>query len=196
MAARRVRSARLVMGARCERPMRGIVCALALFFILGLSSAAAFAAEQVETVDTDKDGKPDEWRYSEGGVLVRIERDRDHNGTHEVRILIKEGKPEYSEVDRNGDGRPDLIRFYEGGKPQKEQADLNFDGKMDAWTYYKEGFKDLLIMDKNFDGKPDAWFYYAQVGLKLVGGRVDDNFDGKIDRSFGQVPKEETRQPW
>ena len=160
-------------------------------------SHPAFAEEQMQAVDTDKDGKPDEWRYSEGGKLVRVERDRDHNGTREVRVLIKDEKPTYSEVDRNGDGRPDLVRFYEGGKPQREQADLDFDGKPDAWTYYnKDGFKDLLIMDKNHDGRPDAWFYYTQAGLKLFGGRMDDDFDGKADRTFGQVPKEETRQPW
>lgn len=153
-------------------------------------------AETVETVDTDKDGKPDEWKHFEGKDLTRIERDRDHDGNREIKIWMKEGKPERSEVDRNGDGTPDLVRFLKEGKPLREQADLNFDGKLDAWSYYKEGVKDFMIMDKNHDGQPDAWFYYGQGGLKLIGGRVDEDFDGKTDRSFGAFPQEETRKPW
>ena len=108
----------------------------------------------------------------------------------------KDGKPERSEVDRNGDGVPDLVRFLKEGKPEREQADLNFDGKLDAWSYYKEGVKDFMIMDKNYDGRPDAWFYYGQGGMKLIGGKVDQDFDGKPDRTFGAVPEEEKRQPW
>jgi len=167
-----------------------------LIFCLLFFPVAAFAAETTEAVDTDKDGKPDEWRVSENGVLVRIERDRDHDGKREIRILMKEGKPERSEVDRNGDGVPDLVRFLKEGKPAREQADLNFDGKLDAWSYYKEGVKEFMIMDKNHDGQPDAWFYYGQGGLKLIAGKVDEDFDGKPDRAFGALPKEETRGPW
>jgi len=167
-----------------------------LLFACVLQSFPAFAAETVEAVDTDKDGKPDEWKYSEGGVLVRVERDRNHDGKPEIKIWMKAGKPERSEVDRNGDGTPDLVRFLQAGKPLREQADLNFDGKLDAWSYYKEGVKDLMIMDKNYDGQPDAWFYYGQGGLKLIGGKVDEDFDGKSDRSFGAFPKEEDRKPW
>ena len=167
-----------------------------LLFACALQSLPAFAAETVEAVDTDKDGKPDEWRYSEGKELVRVERDRNHDGKPEIKIWMKAGKPERSEVDRNGDGTPDLVRFLQEGKPLREQADLNFDGKLDAWSYYKEGVKDLMIMDRNYDGQPDAWFYYGQGGLKLIGGKVDEDFDGKIDRSFGAFPKEEKRKPW
>ena len=75
------------------------------------------AAETTEAADTDKDGKPDEWRISDGGKLVRIERDRDRDGKREIRIWMKDGKPERSEVDRNGDGVPDLVRFLKEGKP-------------------------------------------------------------------------------
>ena len=125
-----------------------------------------------------------------------IERDLDKDGRPEVKIFMKGGKAERSEVDRNGDGKPDLVRFMKEGRPEREQADLNFDGKPDAWNYYKEGVKEFTIMDKNFDGKPDAWFYYGQAGLKLVGGRVDEDFDGKPDKSFGVLPEKEERRPW
>ena len=158
------------------------------------------AALREEPRDNDKDEKPDEWRIFDGDRLVRIERSRDAKGQPAVVIFFNQvgGKdvPIRSEVDRNHDGTPDLIRFYKEGKPDHEQADLNFDGKPDAWAFYKDGVKDLMIMDKNHDGKPDAWFYYGQGGLKLSGGRVDEDFDGKIDRTFGTVPEKETRRPW
>ncbi len=163
-----------------------------------------FAAQtREEAKDTDSNGKPDEWRVylpagrqGEGESLVRIERDRDGDGRREVVVFMEAGKPVRSEVDRNGDGRPDLIQFLKNGMPERGQADQNFDGKPDAWTFYKEGTKDFLIMDKNFDGRPDAWFYYGQAGLKLVAGKIDENFDGTIDRSFGALPADESRQPW
>ena len=176
------------------KPFR-VFCALVLAAV-SLRPAPAVAAETVQAADTDKDGKPDEWKYFEGSVLVRVERDRNGDGTREVKIWMKEGKPERSEVDRNGDGTPDLVRFQQAGKPVREQADLNYDGKPDAWSYYKEGVKDFMIMDKNYDGRPDAWFYYGQGGLKLIAGKVDEDFDGKPDRTFGSFPKEESRQPW
>lgn len=163
-----------------------------------ISLSPVFAAPQprTEAKDTTQDGKPDEWRFYEEDKLIRIERDRDGDGKREVRVYFTEGKPSRSEVDRNSDGRPDLVRFMEQGRSVRDQADLNFDDRLDAWTYYKENLKDLMIMDKNYDGQPDAWFYYGQGGTKLIGGRVDENFDGKADRTFGAIPEREERKPW
>lgn len=171
-------------------------------------------AERVEPADTDNDGKPDEWKIYQGDLLVRMERDRDKNGKVEVWVYYeqytvppKEGeeggqprtstRPLRSEVDRDGNGTVDQVRWMKEGRPDRELADLNLDGKPDAWVYYnKQGVKELMIMDKNHDGRPDAWFYYGQGGTKLVGGKVDEDFDGTPERMFGQVPPEETRQPW
>jgi len=161
-----------------------------------IPSSPVVAEERVESKDTKGNGKPDEWRYYEGNTLVRIERDLKGDGRHSVKIYFDHGKPIRSEVDRNGDGKPDLIRFFKDGKPDREQADINFDGKWDSWVFYKNGVKDLMIMDKNHDGQPDAWFYYDQTGLKLIGGRVDENFDGKKIKTFGSVPEKEDRKPW
>jgi hypothetical protein len=30
----------------------------------------------------------------------------------------------------------------------------------------------------------------------MIGGVVDENFDGVPDRTFGSVPEKEERQPW
>ena len=167
-----------------------------LFFAVVFSASLALAAERVEKADTNKDGKPDEWKYYQGDQLDRIERDGDYDGKPEIKLWMKKGKPDRSEVDRNGDGKPDLTRFMEDGKPVREQGDLNFDGKLDVWSYYKGTDKDFMIVDKNYDGRPDAWFYYGPRSLKVIGGKMDEDFDGKIDKSFGAFPEEEKRQPW
>ena len=169
-------------------------------FFLGLPNflcapSAVYAAERVEQKDSDSDGTPDEWKIYDGDRLVRIEKDRDKDGRREAVIFIEQEKPVRAEVDRNRDGRADMIRLYVAGKPEKERFDQDFDGRWDVWVFYKEGVKDLMIRDKNFDGKPDAWFYYAESGSKVVGGRVDGDFDGTPERVFGAVPEKETRQP-
>lgn len=189
--------------------------ALAAWLILLLAGTGALGQgeERVEPADTDQDGRPDEWKIYRGDLLVRMERDRDKNGKPEVWIHYeqytvppKEGekdappraatRPLRSEVDRDGNGTVDLVRWMREGRPDRERADLNLDGKPDAWVYYKEGIKDLMIMDKNHDGRPDAWFYYGEGGTKLSAGKVDEDFDGKTERVFGQVPLDEARAPW
>ena len=52
-----------------------ILCALLL--VGGLALSAGAAEERVEELDTNKDGKMDEWRFYEGQNVVRIERDRE-----------------------------------------------------------------------------------------------------------------------
>ena len=141
------------------------------------------------------------WVISFGGMAVAQEEreavDRNGDGVPEAWLVEEGDKPVRSEVDRNGDGKPDLIRFLKEGQPQREQADLNFDGKPDAWSYFTaSGAKSLMIQDKNDDGKPDAWFYYDPTGLKLIGSRLDEDFDGTPDRTAGAVPQEETRRSW
>ena len=171
-----------------------------IFFSMVLSIALcalpAAAEERLEPKDTDSDGKPDEWRVYAGDRLIRVDRNRNRDGAPEIHIFMEADKPVRAEVDRNNDGKPDMFRSYVNGKPDKEHFDLNFDGKPDAWVFYKEGSKDLVIRDKNLDGKPDTWFYYGESGIKTIGGKADENFDGVVDKTFGSVPEKESRVPW
>ena len=144
-----------------------------LVFLLFFSCPAAVQSTQrIESKDTNGDGRPDEWVIYDGETPVRIERDRDGDGRREVVILLEAGKPVRSEVDRSGDGKPDLVQYFKKGKPVREEGDLNF------------------------DGKPDAWFYYDRAGIKMIGGKVDEDFNGTVDRTFGAVPQEEKRTTW
>ena len=173
------------------------VLSAAIFLSITPSAVNAAEPERKEALDTDKDGKPDEWRYYQGKALIRIERDKDHNGRVDIWLYVKDGKTDRAEMDRNGDGKSDMERLMMiDGKTDRERADLNFDGKWDAWSFYKNGIKESMIMDKNYDGRPDAWFYYAPNGIQILGAVMDDNHDGKPDRTIGTVPEGETRQPW
>jgi len=156
---------------RNDLRFRFLSALLGLLLVGGFGTSAA--EERAEALDRDGDGRPEVW----------IHRD-------------ESGKPIRSEVDRNGDGRPDLTRYLaDGGLPQREEADLNFDGRLDAWSYYEVGSKRLMWLDKNGDGEPDARFYYGPDGIQLIGGEMDEDFDGVPDRSFGAVPPEESRRP-
>jgi len=121
------------------------------------------AAQSVEEVDRNRDGKTDIWRYLEDGVLTR------------------------SEVDSDYDGKIDFWAYYKDGKTLRQEIDRNNDGRRDAWAYFEEGVKVRQEVDSNHDGKVDTWFYY-KLG-KLCGRAVDTDFDGKIDEVLGEVPR-------
>lgn len=147
------------------------------------------AAERVEAKDTDRNGTLDEWRIYEGERLIRVERDRDGDGRREVVIFVKENRAVTSTLDRNGDGRTDLFRRYSPqGLPESDEADLDFDGRTDYWVWYTQGLKTVAAQDRNKDGEPDAWFFYDGLTLRVVGGAIDEDGDGRYERRWGSVP--------
>ena len=166
--------------------------------------------QRVETKDTDKDGKPDQWITWEGKKPVHFENDRDRDGKPDVWAdysysVGKDGKEEvrgFVSADRNHDGKKDFWRLEYNHLIVREWGDLNFDGKTDMWIRYTgDGRKQWVVMDKNFDGKPDLWTYYGEKGegrfdpnmpgmVQPLAVDVDENFDGKSDRVAGSMPKE------
>ncbi len=67
---------------------------------------------KVIALDTNHDGKPDQWQYYENGQIVR------------------------TEADTNFDGVVDEIGYYKDGKLVKVEKDSDYDGKMDRWVEY------------------------------------------------------------
>lgn len=86
-----------------------------------------------EEWDTDYDGKVDETRHFEGGIIVRSERDR------------------------NNDGRPDVMRYYKEGKLERKETDTNGDGQVDRWEYFQGRVLDRVGVDRDHDGSVDSW---------------------------------------
>jgi len=123
-------------------------------------TGARKAAQAVEEMDRNGDGRTDIWRYLENGVLIR------------------------SEVDSDYDGKIDFWAYYKNGKTERQEIDRNNDGRRDAWAYFEQGVKVRQEVDTNHDGRIDAWFYYKQG--KLCGRAVDSDFDGKIDKVLGE----------
>jgi len=121
--------------------------------------------ERVEELDNNSDGIIDVRKYFEGNMLKR------------------------AELDKDGDGEAEIISYYENGVPITQEADLNNDGNPDTWAYFKDGIKVKQEMDKNHDGKKDAWFYYSGTGIDIKGSKIDEDFDGVVDKVIGDVPE-------
>ena len=80
----------------------------------------------------DRDTRPDEIGYYEGGVLVRKERET------------------------NNDAKIDTWSYYEGGKLVREERDSTGDGYVDQWWTYANPDCAKVVSDGDGDGKPEA----------------------------------------
>ena len=115
--------------------------------------------------------------------------------------------PREISVDRNKDGQPDYWRREVGGVPQQEWGDNNYDGRPDTWVFLApNGRRQWAVLDKNADGRPDYWFYYGAGGegrqpqttpgiINPLAGEMDEDFDGKPEKVFGDFPKERPSLP-
>lgn len=64
--------------------------------------------------------------------------------------------------------------------PLDEGLDLNMDGRVDVFYEYDDTTVHELT-DKNFDGKIDESMQYSIDTDILIGGKVDENFDGYLE---------------
>lgn len=111
-----------------------------------------------QDLDVTWDGKIDLWRYfGDDGQVTKEEWDTDYDGkvdevrTFEAGVIVK------SERDRNNDGKPDVVRFYKGGVLERKEVDGNNDGQPDRWEYYSGRVLDRVGVDKDHDGTVDTW---------------------------------------
>jgi hypothetical protein len=111
-----------------------------------------------QTLDADRDGKPEEIRYLEP----------------RSRLLIR------AEQDRNFDGTIDTWNTYVNGAIAVRVIDDDGDGKSDEWERYSEGRMNARTIDRNHDGVRDTFYRYE--GEYLVEKSEDANDDGTIDR--------------
>jgi hypothetical protein len=128
-------------------------------------SKCSETGKNVVTADTNRDQKPDVWKYFQ---TVDI-------GGQKTDVLT------CKQVDLNYDGKIDLVTYYDdkGAQITMDEADLDFDGKFDMTVYYVNGKKVREELDTNFNQQPDVWKYYENE--KLVRIERDTNGDGKVD---------------
>ena len=97
---------------------------------MALFSGSAEAAEKMQALDNDHDGKPDTWV-----------------------VPGEDGKPKAIGYDQHKDGKPDHWVYQRAGKIYKREWDRNFDGKPDFRTLEKDGRLLEKQYDDNFDRK-------------------------------------------
>lgn len=114
------------------------------------------------SVDRNSDGKPDRFEhYDAQGVIQKVELDTDGDGKVDEWIFYEKGVAVRGEKDVNKDGKPESKLFYdEKGILVRTETDSTGDGKIDEWVYYTSGVPVKAEKDTNADGKVDTWLNY------------------------------------
>jgi hypothetical protein len=122
-----------------------------------------FAASP-EAIDTNNDGKPDQWVRVDSEGVTSIETDRDFDGEVEYFLKFdKEGDKIYEELDFNNDGLMDDYYFYKNGALKRREIDSNYDQKIDIWVYIVEGaYIEKYERDTDYDGTVDVVEDYGE----------------------------------
>jgi hypothetical protein len=129
--------------------------------------------------DSNSDGKIDTRAFMEGRRLLRIEIDRNNDGSADRFEFYGEAPPERvdpnspagrAEIERveesNGpDGRQITRReFYDRGELARVEDDSNNDGRLDRWELYERGILSRIDMDENGAGFPTRRLVYRRDG--------------------------------
>lgn len=97
-----------------------------------------------EGVDTNKDGKVDDFYYYDGEILLKEEIDTNYDEKPDLWVLFEYGtnnsfKGCVIEKDNNFDGKPDEWHYSdEKRRIIRKEKDLNFDGKVDEIKNFKK----------------------------------------------------------
>ena len=149
--------------------MKRLFLTISLLFIL----LPNVNAEEVRGIDTNGDNQADQWFFTKGPDLVKLEEDFDFDGIVDKRALF----------------------FYKNGQKIKVEIDSNMDGKADGWSYHRKGQRYLIESDTNYDGAADYVIdndkqttlidsnYDRQMDIEESNGKIliDSNNDGKFD---------------
>jgi hypothetical protein len=84
------------------KKLAGFFLMAALFF---QAPACLYAAERVESMDKNKDGKADTWYHYRNGAVYKKEYDRNFDGKADFGIIIEGQKLIEKKYDDNFDGR-------------------------------------------------------------------------------------------
>ncbi len=130
---------------------------------------------RVQTVDRDRDGKPDRWITWRDGEIVSKELDLNYDGKPDTRMDFTEEADERGRVRR-------LVA---------ESRDTDHDGKADLWKSHVDGNVMSIREDRDRDGRADRERRFSKSG-RLVGLGTDTKGDGAIDQARRFGPRGET----
>ena len=129
--------------------------------------------------DSNGDGKIDTRAFMEGRRLLRIEIDRNNDGSTDRFEFYGEAPPERvnpnspagrAEIERVEESNgPDVTRitrreFYDRGELARVEDDSNNDGRLDRWELYERGVLSRIDMDINGAGFPTRRLVYRRDG--------------------------------
>lgn len=139
-------------------------------------------------VDSNQDGRPDTWSYMDGPRILRIEMDRDGDGTIDRwEHYGADQKLEKVGLSRAKDGRVDAWA-YPGpdGSVQRVEVSTGRNNRIDRIEHYENGALVESEQDTDGNGRPDKWERYA--GRALVSVAFDTQHRGRPDRRLVYRP--------
>ena len=133
-----------------------------------------------EELDDDHDGRVDRLLfYDANRRLVKSEEDLDGNGSFETVSHFADGQIARRRSDSDGDGQADSWSFYRGGELARHETDRDGDGFRDLVTIYEAGELKREEDDRNRDGRPDLVSLYSEGAVVVKHDDVD--YDGLPD---------------
>lgn len=134
-----------------------------IFIIILLYAGGILFASPGQAVDSNSDGRADQWYEVSGGQIEKVSMDRNFDTVidYNVEYNLRHQKL-YEEMDFNHDGQMDDFYYYEEGKLIRQEIDSNFDGAVDVWVYLDGMYILKYEMDSDFDGNIDLVKDYEQ----------------------------------
>ena len=117
----------------------------AILIILSLATPGILSASPGSAVDSNSDGKADQWYEVSAGHIEKVSMDRNFDTVIDYNVEYDLGHRKlYEEMDFNHDGHS------------------NFDGTVDIWVYLDGMYILKYEMDSDFDGAIDLVKDYQQ----------------------------------
>ncbi|UCF97952.1 MAG: hypothetical protein JSV89_00090 [Spirochaetaceae bacterium] len=128
-----------------------------------ICSLCMVGALSAQGVDSNSDGRADQWYELSAGRIEKVSMDRNFDTVvdYNVEYDLKHQKV-YEEMDFNHDGQMDDFYYFEDGKLIRQEIDSNFDGAVDIWVYLDGMYILKYEMDSDFDGNVDLIKDYEQ----------------------------------
>jgi hypothetical protein len=144
---------------------------------------------QLETVDLDGNGEPDQWTYYNlvTGQPERSERDIDFDGRVDLyEYYDREGRVIEEEILLDFDDHIDVVRFYQGDGLSRRELSIGFDGSFTMIKHYDNDGNILRVEhDSSGDGQVDTWEYFENN--VVVRTARDSDGDGAPDTMDGTL---------
>jgi hypothetical protein len=121
----------------------------------------------------------DTWSYMDGARVVRIEIDKDGDGTvHRWEYYGPNQELLRVGVSKQHDGREDRVEYFEHGGMVRAEEDTDADGRIDKWETFNGTRLSSVAFDTAHHGVPDRRLTYEIDGR--VNFEVDQTGDGRL----------------